>query len=211
MYIPKQFLAENRAEAIRFMQQYSFGTLVTVVDGLPFATHLPFLIEENNGYLFISSHLAKANPQGKSLETQVALIIFSEPHAYISPRYYEKDTNVPTWNYVAVHAYGKPRLLATEEDNANLLERTIKTYEAAYFSQWESFPADYRSNMIKGITGFEILVTDLQAKEKLSQNRTPNEREQIIAGLSDSADTSEQAIASFMAKIEAAKQDQASL
>jgi transcriptional regulator len=203
MYIPKQFQISDRQKAIHFMQRYSFGTIVTAADSYPQATHLPFLIEERDGELFISSHFAKANPQAVAMDQYDILVIFTEPHAYISPKYYEKEMNVPTWNYMAVHAYGKARLLTTEQQHHELLARTINTFEPAYFKQWQSLSEDYRSKMIKGITGFEMLVTDLQGKEKLSQNKLERERQYIIESFSKSDDANEKTIAEYMLKNEA--------
>jgi transcriptional regulator len=167
MYIPSFNTFPDKQEVISFMQKYSFGTIVTAVDNLPVATHLPFLIDQKDDQIIISSHFAKANPQSKDILNSDILVIFTEPHAYISPKNYEKDANVPTWNYIAVHAYGKARVLQTEQEHLDLLERTIKNYEAEYYNQWMQLPNEYRSKMIKGITGFEIVVTDLQAKVSL--------------------------------------------
>jgi len=182
------------------MQRYSFGTIVTIANGLPVATHLPFLTDERDGELIISSHFAKANPQSSAMGGDI-LVIFSEPHAYISPKNYEKDANVPTWNYIAVHAYGKARMLEGEQEHMQLLERTINTFEQDYFKQWQGLPQEFRSKMIKGISGFEITVTDLQAKSKLSQNRSRHEQDNIIASLSKSSNTQESDIAAYMAKL----------
>ena len=201
MYTPSFNKFEDRQEVISFMRRYSFGTVVSVANGLPVATHLPFLIDEKDGQIIISSHFAKANPQSLAIPDQDVLVIFMEPHAYISPKHYEKDANVPTWNYIAVHAYGKARLLETEHQHEQLLEHTINTFEESYYTQWMSLPQEYRSKMIKGITGFEITVTNLQAKRKLSQNRSETERDNIINTLSKSANTQEKDIAAYMEAI----------
>ena len=198
MYTPSFNKFEDRQEVISFMRRYSFGTVVSVANGLPVATHLPFLIDEKDGQIIISSHFAKANPQSLAIPDQDVLVIFMEPHAYISPKHYEKDANVPTWNYIAVHAYGKARLLETEHQHEQLLERTINTFEESYYTQWMGLPKEFKSKMIKGITGFEITVTDLQAKSKLSQNRSAIERDNIINTLSKSSNTQEKDIAAYM-------------
>ena len=183
------------------MQKYSFGTIVTADNNLPVATHLPFLIDQKDDQVIISSHFAKANPQSKDILNNDVLVIFTEPHAYISPKNYEKEANVPTWNYIAVHAYGKARVLQTKQEHLDLLERTIKNYEADYYEQWMQLTGEYRSKMIKGITGFEIVITDLQAKSKLSQNRSATEQHNIINTLSKSESDSEREIAAYMAAL----------
>ena len=201
MYIPKFNTFPDKNEVISFMRKYSFGTIITSENNLPIATHLPFLIEEKDGEIIISSHFAKANPQALDVNGNTNLIIFTEPHAYISPKNYPKEAEVPTWNYIAVHVYGKARLLNGEQEHLDLLERTIKNYEAAYFDQWQKLPHEFKSKMIKGIVGFEIIVTDLQAKSKLSQNRSEVEKENIIHSLSESPSDSEREIAQYMSSL----------
>jgi len=201
MYIPSFNSLTDRQEIIAFMQRYSFATIVTVVDDIPVGTHLPFLIKEENDKLFLRSHFAKANPQSAHIFGKTSLIIFTEPHAYISPKLYEKEESVPTWNYIAVHAYGKAVLIENEEQKAGLLQHTIEQYDTSYLEQYQKLPADFKSKMMKGIVAFEIEVTDLQAKKKLSQNRTEIEKENIINSLSQSADSNEKEIAAYMAKL----------
>lgn len=182
------------------MQKYSFATIVTNIDGVPEATHLPFIVEQRGDALVLISHFAKANPQSAAVFNETSLVIFTEPHAYISPTNYEKATNVPTWNYLAIHAYGKASLIDDKAEVANLLEKMIGFYEANYLKQWAQLPDDYKLKMMNGITAFEIVVDDLQGKKKLSQNRTDIERENIIKSFSGSADKNEIEIATYMAK-----------
>jgi transcriptional regulator len=198
MYIPSFNKFPDGQEVIDFMQRYSFATIITTIDGLPVATHLPFLIKEQDGKVILQSHFAKANPQWKAITESTSLVIFTEPHAYISPNNYETEKNVPTWNYIAVHAYGKAKILESVEEKADLLKHTINTFEADYLKQWQSLPEDYRIKMMNGITAFEIEVTDLQAKKKLSQNRTDKEMENIIHSLEKSKDTTISEIAEYM-------------
>jgi transcriptional regulator len=199
MYIPKQFLITDQQEAVSFMQRYSFATIVTVNDGVPTATHLPFVVTQRDDKIILTSHFAKANPQSAEILNGKPLVIFAEPHAYISPKHYEQEISVPTWNYIAVHAYGNATLIESPENKAELLEQTIQFYEADYMKQWNSLPQDYKLNMMKGIVGFEIIVDDLQAKKKLSQNKTQKERENIIAELKNKPNSTEAEIASYMA------------
>jgi transcriptional regulator len=198
MYIPKLYNIEEVAEAVAFMQQYSFATIVTAKDNMPVATHLPFVITQQNDTVFLRSHFARANEQWMHIGHQPILVIFSEPHAYISPAHYEKELNVPTWNYLAVHAYGRGTLLDDTAQAYALLETTINTYEPAYQAQWNNLPQDFKLKMIKGIAAFEIEVTDLQGKKKLSQNKTATEQQRIIDQLSASNNTQEQDIAAYM-------------
>jgi transcriptional regulator len=201
MYTPKFNRMIDKQEAISFMQKYSFATIVTVTNGIPSATHLPFIIEQRGDTVVLISHFAKANQQSADVFSCTALVIFTEPHAYISPTHYEKELNVPTWNYLAVHAYGKATLIDDKAQVAQVLEKTISFYEADYLKQWNSLPDDYKSKMMNGIVAFEIMVDDLQGKSKLSQNRTEQERNNIIGAFAKSADKNEQEIADYMAKL----------
>jgi transcriptional regulator len=201
MYTPKYFQLTDHQEAITFMQKYSFATIVTMLNGVPEATHLPFLVEQRDEELVLVSHFAKANPQALAVFNETSLVIFTEPHAYISPANYEKEQNVPTWNYLSVHAYGKATLIDDKAQVADLLEKMISFYEADYKNQWDKLPDDYKFKMMNGITAFEIVVTDLQAKKKLSQNRTEIERENIITSLSNSPDKNEREIAAYMSSL----------
>ena len=198
MYIPPFNKFEDWQQAISFMQRYSFATIISVTDGLPVGTHLPFVVKQDGEKIILLSHFAKANPQAADIINSRALVIFTEPHAYISPKNYEKEQNVPTWNYLAVHAYGQCTLLEGEENKASLLEETIKYYDTAYLAQWNGLTAEYKHKMMNGITAFRIAVDDLQAKAKLSQNRSGTERENIIHSFEGTQNTNEKEMAEYM-------------
>lgn len=198
MYIPKRYLTEDKAEIIAFMKQYSFATIVTVKDNFQTATHLPFTITEQGETLLLTSHFAKANKQWEDVLSNQVLVIFNEPHAYISPRFYESELSVPTWDYISVHAYGTGKII-TEQDKAfEALESMIDSYEPAYKKQWESLPADFKNKMLLGIVPFQITVTDLQGKKKLSQNKSNEERQRIIEAFSAGNNYNEKLIAAYM-------------
>ncbi len=186
MYTPHSFQFKDQQEMIAFMQQYSFATIVTGKGDIPIATQVPFTVSEEPGKLILSSHFAKANEQAKYITENTSLIIFNEPHAYISPNHYEKAESVPTWDYIAVHAYGKAKVITDENTISRLLEHMISVYEASYLQQWNSLPDKYKSGMMRGIVAFEIEVVDLQGQKKLSQNKTEAERQRIIAHLENS-------------------------
>ena len=183
------------------MQKYSFAAIVTVMNGVPEATHLPFVIEHRGNDVILISHFAKANPQVNIIEDETSLVIFTEPHAYVSPKLYEKETNVPTWNYIAIHAYGKATLTTDEAAVGGLLAKTIGTYEHGYLKQWDSLPDDYKRKMMNGIVAFELVVNNLQAKYKLSQNRSEVEQQNIINSFSTSTDVNETEIAQYMREL----------
>ena len=201
MYIPFFNSFTDEPEIVAFMQRYSFAAIVTDIDGKPEATHLPFLVKQENDKVLLQSHFAKANPHAKAVLDKISLVIFTEPHAYISPTNYEKELNVPTWNYIAVHAYGIARVFEGVEQKAELLKHTIETFDSSYFKQWQGLPDDYKLKMMNGIVAFEIEVTDLQAKKKLSQNRSEIEQQNVIHSLENSTGTNEQEIAEYMKRL----------
>jgi transcriptional regulator len=198
MYIPNLNLMTNKTEIVAFMQRFSFATVITAKDNYPVGTHLPFVVTLRDDHILLAAHFAKANEQWKDIQNNKVLVIFSEPHAYISPKNYDKELNVPTWNYIAVHAYGQATLVTEQNKVLDILENTIKYYDHSYKQQWDNLPEDYKSGMIKGIVAFEIAVTDIQGKKKLSQNKTINEQQKIINTLSGSTDSNERIIADYM-------------
>jgi transcriptional regulator len=201
MYIPAHFRQHDRQAAIAFMRQYPFALLVSNGEAAPIATHLPFHVSENGDEVVLTAHLARANPQWKTLGE--ALVVFSGPHAYISPAHYEKEENVPTWNYIAVHAYGKVELVQDEAEGYAILEEMMQQSEPEYLAQWERLSTKYREGLFKGIMPFRMLVTRIDGKEKLSQNKTATERDNIIRSLQVSEDGAARETGQFMAYKEA--------
>jgi transcriptional regulator len=199
VYIPEFNRQEDRATILAFMRANPFAILVSNVDGIPFATHLPLLIEEAGDQIIIQGHMAKANAHWKSMkETEESLIIFHGPHAYISPTLYEHRESVPTWNYAAVHVYGEPTLFTDEESLRATLHRMIDTFESSYMTQWSELSEQYQSRMMKHIVGFNIKVKRLEGKFKLSQNRTKGEQARVIQCLNQSQDSNISGVAQLM-------------
>lgn len=198
MYIPKHYKVEDRDKAIQFMSKYSFGTIVNLVDGRPHAAHLPFVTEKRNDDIVISGHFAKANQQWKKIETQKSLIIFTEPHAYVSPDFYTKKQNVPTWNYVAVHAYGNASIVSEQDKVFTLLEKMMDQLEPKYKQQWKELNMDYKVRMTNGIVAFEMIVEELEFKKKLSQNKTMDEQHRIVEAFKKSPDSNIKEIGNYM-------------
>ncbi|SDM86615.1 FMN-binding negative transcriptional regulator [Pedobacter antarcticus] len=198
MYIPNGFQFDNDEEKVAFMKQYSFATIITTKDNFPIATQLPFLVEKNSDKLVLSSHFALANEQAKIITENISLVIFTEPHAYISPKHYEKRESVPTWDYIAVHAYGKAKILDDETSKLKILERMIHFYEKDYLQQWDGLTEKFRTGMMRGIVAFELEVSDLQGQKKLSQNKTVAERDRIIEQLENGGNTVEKDLAKYI-------------
>lgn len=199
MYTPKHFEEKDRAKLVGFMKEYNFASLVNSAKKRYWATHIPFLVSEKGDEIILKAHMAKANPQWVSFKNEEeVLVIFQEPHSYISPKLYENKISVPTWNYIAVHAYGIPQILPSVEEKVTLLEDTFKEFESSFKQQWDTLPEDYKNDLLDGIVAFEIKVTGIEGKFKLSQNRTEGERERIISKLENEDDKIKADIAKYM-------------
>ena len=199
MYIPEHFRVRDHADAMAFMRANPFTILISQSEEGPFATHLPVIIREEGERLLIRGHVAKANPHWKYLEQQpTCLTIFHGPHAYISPANYDTRENVPTWNYGAVHVYGNARTFADPGELLGVLHELIPMFEAAYADQWATLSEAYRTRMLSHIVGFEISVSRIEAKFKLSQNRAKDEQQNIIESLRGASDTAVSGIACLM-------------
>lgn len=199
MYIPNHNLQTDSKIILDFIRKYSFGIFVTVKGNLPFASHLPFVIENKGDSIILYSHLAKANSQLRDFSGK-AMVIFREPHAYISTKHYEHKEDVPTWNYVAVHIYGTVEIITDKKEGLKLLEKTIETYEKEYEPQWQLLSHKYKDGMYNGIVPFKIVGEEIHAKEKLSQNRSMKEIESIVRQLENSDNSTEKAIGGMMQK-----------
>jgi transcriptional regulator len=196
----------DEAEARRIMREHSFALLVTAAGGSPVATHLPFLFDPergSNGTLLC--HMARANPQWKDFakleaERGEALVIFQGPHGYISPNWYGPGPAVPTWNYLAVHAYGLPRIIDDAASTRAHQKRLVEAHEAGFTTPWSMTGQDekYIRRMLRGIVAFEIPITRLEAKAKISQNRDEADRQGVIAGLEASDHPSDLELAAVM-------------
>lgn len=201
MYTPNQFRFRDKQEMVAFMKQYPFATIVTMNGNIPVATQLPFCIDDSSDKLILSAHFALANEQAKFIVDNTSLVIFSEPHAYISPVHYDKKESVPTWDYMAVHAYGKATIVTDENAVVKVLEQMITFYDKSYLQQWDGLPDKYKKGMMKAIVAFELEVTDLQGQKKLSQNKTAEEKQRIIAHLEKSNSSVEAAIAKHIREL----------
>ncbi len=204
MYLPTVFTESRPEILLQIMRENSFATVVTAAGGVPFVSHVPLLIDPDadaGGGIKIRGHFARANPHGDQLAAggQV-LAIFHGPHAYVSPSWYEDPRNVPTWNYVTVHATGRARLLDRSELRA-LLDDLVAIHEGAAANPWrfDSLPADHVDHLMDAIVGFEIAVERLDGKLKLSQNRSSEDQRRVRERLRTSVDPTARGAARWMA------------
>ncbi len=200
MYIPAAFAETDLTKLHDFIEQNSFGLLSSQVDGLPFATHLPYLLEQTNGpHGTLVGHMARANPQWREAGGQTALAIFSGPHAYISPTWYEAEQVVPTWNYIAVHAYGQVEVIEDEGALLDIVERSVRVYEQVMPRPWSFDPTStFMKRLLAQIVGFRIEVQKIEGKWKLNQNHPVERRQKVVRALQHQGGENAQAIASVM-------------
>jgi transcriptional regulator len=201
VYIPTFNAVRDPAILHHLMRHFSFATLVTTHEGAPFATHLPFMLDASAGeHGTLIAHMARGNAQWRDLDGRhEALTIFQGPHAYISPSWYEEPVSVPTWNYAVVHAYGIPRLIEDEARVRAVLRDLVDLHESGFEDPWPmDLPDDYLHKMIGAIVAFEMPITRLEGKLKLSQNRTPNDQRKVIEELSASSNANAQAVGAMM-------------
>ncbi len=206
MYVPDHYVLEDQAAIAGLLRRHGFALLVTAADGMPQASHLPFLFDPERGPKgTLTAHLARANPQAAELERLAAaggraLVVFQGPHAYVSPTWYGTAPAVPTWNYLAVHAYGTPEIVEGSARVRALLERLVGVHESGMAKPWslDSQKDTYIGAMIRGILAFEIPVARLDAKAKLNQNKRAEERRAAAAGLRAGGDPQAQELAALM-------------
>lgn len=201
MYIPKAFEMEDKVQLLNFIRQHSFGILFSQMNGSPFATHLPFLVEETGDGIWLLAHMAKANPHWQGIQGEV-LIVFQGPHAYISPVWYESENTVPTWNYTAVHVYGDFIQIENPQEVRDLMEKTVGFYETEMPNPWKISRNDetFTQNLIHGIIGFKVRVNKIEGKWKLSQNQPKERKKNLAAHLRESSDPGARAIAALIEK-----------
>jgi len=185
MYSPKFNVVTDRALLIEAMRAYSFAILFGPQGGTEqggmVATHLPLVVKDDGEHGLIEGHFAKANRHWQALGGQEALVVFPGPHSYVSPAFYVEELSVPTWNYIAVHAYGTMELVEDEAGKGELLAGLIAANEPGFAERWESMPDGFRRTMLAGIQGFRIPIARIEGKFKISQNRLPEERVNVQA------------------------------
>ena len=194
MFVPKMFRLEDQTAIAEVITSCDFALLVTAAAGQPQASHLPLLyLPERGPYGTLLGHIAHSNPQWRDLERLQrdggeAMVVFQGPHAYVSPSWYGADAagrSVPTWNYLAVHAYGRPVLIEDDAEVCALLDRLTAVHEAAQPAPWSMgrLDAPMVAGLLKGIVAFEIALDRVEGKAKLSQNKSAEQRAGVVTAL----------------------------
>jgi transcriptional regulator len=200
MYVPPHFAETDLTKLHDFIERHSFGLLVSQLGGVPFVTHLPLLLERDagpNGALV--GHVARTNPHWTELAGQMVLAVFSGPHAYVSPTWYESANVVPTWNYTAVHVYGSVTVLDDKDAVRDIVSRMVALYEASMPRPW-TFEATgvFAERMLDQIVGFRLAIEKIEGKMKLNQNHPAERREKVIRALRARGSADEVAVAELM-------------
>ncbi len=210
MYVPSHFKEADLDRIKTLIRTHDFATVVSWDGTRPIASHLLVELEEDpTGILRLSGHMARGNPQWRTFRPEAeVLTIFQGPHTYISPTWYTVQA-VPTWDYLSAHVYGTPRIIDDRNELYRLLERLVKRHEAGTDStpryDLASLPADFVDTMMKGVVGFSIAVTGIEASFKLSQNRSAGDFDNIIRELRRRPDGDSHKIAEAMARLRPAK------
>ena len=184
MYVPKHFSVPEQDRITSFIHENGFGDLISQVDNSPFVTHLPFLFDAASNNL--RGHIAKANPQWQQLDGQQVLVVLWGPHGYESPGWYS-EPGVPTWNYQTVHVYGTARCIRDPDQLADIVKQLTNQYEASFADPWQ---AEFDNSHSHSIVGISIAIEEIQCKFKLSQNRSEQERRDVIQQLDECGNTS---------------------
>lgn len=205
MYTPKFNRIADRALLIEVMQANSFAVLFGPLSGREeggsaVATHLPLIVKDEGEHGTLEGHFARANRHWQTLAGHETLVVFSGPHSYVSPTLYTEPLSVPTWNYIAVHAYGTLQLVEDEADKDALLKNLLALHEPAYAGKWRAMPDGFRRTMLAGIVGFRIPVSRVEGKFKLSQNRPEADRRSVQA-VHAVGSLDQQALAAWMARL----------
>lgn len=199
-YMPAHFDVRDANLALALIREFPFATLVSG-GGEPFVTHLPIVAIGDATAWHLQGHVAKANPHWSRLgESESALLMFHGPHGYVSPNWYETKEAVPTWNYLVVHVRAKVQLLHEADAKEAVLKRLIARVEPGYAAQWSELDPGFQRRMLDAIVGFRFDVIDWQAKFKLSQNRSKQDRANVVAQLSR-GDSQSQLMATWMRRL----------
>lgn len=196
MYIPSHFKMQDLSKMYNFIEAHSFATVISQHQERPFATHIPLLLDPEDHCLY--GHFARSNTQWTDMEQQEVLVIFQGPHCYISPSWYGTPAAVPTWNYTAVHVYGKVELIHDDQEVLHVLQQLTRKYEELDSSyDLDSIDPHFIAGLRKGIQTFKLPFTSIEGKAKLSQNQPIERQERIVRALEHKGDPERQ-IAALM-------------
>jgi transcriptional regulator len=199
IYTPRAFAVDDSSAVAHLIRDYPFATFMTPGDPEPFISHLPLEYHAERGPKgILLGHMARANPHWRHFGAKASIAIFQGPHTYVSPSWYaEPATAVPTWNYAIAHVHGRVELMADAAETRALLDRMIRRYEEGRTQPWRlQLEGRSLAAMLDAIVGFRLTIERIDGKLKLSQNRSAEDRDRVIAALraenyADAATTAE--------------------
>ena len=199
MYTPKFNQVSDRVVLLEAMRRYSFATLFGPAGELR-ATHLPLLVKDEGEHGTVLGHFARANMHWAALAGREAMVVFPGPHTFVSPALYTEPLSVPTWNYIAIHAYGTLDLIEDPGRKNELVEQLVRVHDPAFLERWHSMADNYRTRMLNGIVGFQMPILRIEARFKLGQNRNAEERRNMHAAQKSGSDD-ERELAGWMERL----------
>jgi len=199
IYTPRAFATDDGAAVAHLIRDFPFATLMTPGDPEPFVSHVPLQYDTSLGPKgTLLGHMARANPHWRHFGAEASIAIFHGPHAYVSPSWYaEPASAVPTWNYAIAHVHGRVEVMADAAETRALLDAMIRRYEGGRAEPWQlQLEGRPLAAMLDAIVGFRLTIERIDGKLKLSQNRSAEDRERVIAalrgeGYADAAATAE--------------------
>lgn len=200
MYRPDYSISENQDLALELIRAYPLGLLISSAEQGVEANFLPFLVIQDQEETFLLTHFAKANPQWRRLQGEI-LVSFQGPHRYISAGLYKNKLNVPTWNYAAVRIHGTAEIISRASDVKEILKQTVDHFEAQNGTGWSyDLPASFQEKLEAALVGVKIKITRVEAKFKLSQNRSPADYQAVLNFFKKSPDRKDQDMFEWMIK-----------
>ncbi|MGZ5817995.1 MAG: FMN-binding negative transcriptional regulator [Burkholderiaceae bacterium] len=201
MYIPSHSAQNDPTILLEVMQRHNFATIISNVNGVPFATHLPMFIRRDGDTFHIEGHFARENPHWQALENDSkALVVFQGPHTYISPALLNNANRVPTWNYIAVHATGSVTINHSAEAKLLMLSKLIAQHEPEYQTQFDAMNTELSNRLVKAIVAFELSVEKLEGKFKLDQHRLADNSPALWSSL-EQGNENERGLAEWMKRL----------
>ena len=201
IYVPEVFAEKDRETLLQLIRNSSFATLISSVGSDPIVAHVPVLLDETGSILH--AHVARANPVWRDfMPDRELLFLFHGPHHYISPNWYNSHPSVPTWNYAVIHVSGIPDIIEDQKKIESMLRRLVAEHESSFETPWQmELPEEYLRNMINGIVAFETRITRIEGKFKLSQNRSLEDRRNVIAALQKAGGDNATSLAALMQRV----------
>lgn len=201
MYLRRAFTNTERETQLGVVRDAGWGCLFGSDDGIPIASHLPFMVVGDHDHEILEGHMSRANPHWKTFSSDEELLaVFQGPHTYVTPSLSRAENTLPTWNYAAVHVYGRPTIVSEPERVRALIGRLVEYREAEFEMPWrlDGLDEEWVASRLRGIVAFEMRIERMEATFRLMQNRALDDRERVAVALASADDTNSQEVAALM-------------